>query len=86
MQHVGFVAPDPQRYATHALSSPHDTFGQAQSALAGAGSTMKLVKYACVGFGALFILGGAATLLAFDAMTGVMFGITSGVLIGVGVS
>jgi hypothetical protein len=61
----------------------HNSFGQAQSAIANAGGVMKMTKFALLGSGGLCILGGAVMLLAVDPMSGVMTAITGGILIGV---
>ena len=65
------------------VPAPHNSYGQAQSALPGAGNMMSVVKYALLGLGGLCILGGVVLLLAVDAVTGVMIAMSGGVMIGV---
>jgi len=64
-------------------AAPHNSFGQAQSALSGAGSMMKLMKYAFLGIGALCIVGGVIVIIAADFMTGIMVAVTGAIFIGV---
>ena len=69
--------------AMGAMGAAHNSFGQAQSALSGAGSMMKLMKYGFIGVGALCILGGLVLLVAVNVMTGIMVAVTGAIFIGV---
>lgn len=63
--------------------APQNSFGQAQSALAGAGSMMKMMKFAFIGIGALCVLGGVVMLFAVDVMFGIILAFTGAVFVGV---
>jgi hypothetical protein len=59
----------------------HGSFGQAQSALAGAGSMMKVMKWGFVGIGGLCVVGGLALAVAVDVITGVSMVVTGAVFV-----
>ncbi len=58
-----------------------NSFGQAQSALAGAGSMMKVMKWGFVGIGALCVVGGLVLAVAVDVITGVSMVVTGAVFV-----
>lgn len=76
----------PNMAALPGMGAAQNSFAQAQGALAGAGSMMKLMKYGFIGIGALCVLGGVVLLFAVDVMTGVMVAITGAVFIGVAIA
>jgi hypothetical protein len=57
------------------------SFGQAQSALAGAGGMMKAMKYGFIAIGGLCVLGGLVLLVAVDAFTGISIAFTGAVFV-----
>jgi hypothetical protein len=63
--------------------APHNPYGQAQKALAGAGGMMKIMKYAFIGVGVLCIVLGVVLLITVDVMTGIMTAVTGGIFAGV---
>jgi hypothetical protein len=63
------------------MGGVQNSFGQAQSALSGAGTMMKVMKYGFIGIGGLCALGGVALLLFVDFITGISLVFTGAVLI-----
>jgi hypothetical protein len=66
--------------AMHAAARGN-SFGQAQSALAGAGGMMKAMKWGFVGIGGICVLGGIAMVFAVDALTGISVAFTGAVFV-----
>jgi hypothetical protein len=64
-------------------AAPHNSFGQAQSALKGAGGMMTMMKWGFVGIGGLCVLGGLAMLVMVDVVTGASVIFTGIVLVAV---
>jgi hypothetical protein len=65
-----------------ALSAPQgSSFGQAQSALAGAGGMMKAMKYGFIAIGGLCVLGGVVLVFAVDPVTGISIAFTGAVFV-----
>ena len=58
-------------------------YGQAQKALAGAGSSMKMMKFGFLGLGAVLVLVGIVLIFAVDPMTGISLAVTGVILAGV---
>jgi hypothetical protein len=58
-----------------------NSFGQAQSALKGAGGMMTAMKWGFVGIGALCVLGGLVMIFAVDVVTGISLAFTGGVFV-----
>ena len=63
-----------------------NSFGQAQSALAGAGGMMKMMKYAFIGIGGLCALGGLAMVFTVDVITGISVAFTGVVFVVVAIA
>ena len=64
-------------------SNAHQPYGQAQAALSNAGGMMKWMKYAFIGVGALFIVGGVVSFFAVDVVTGIASFLTGAIFVGV---
>jgi hypothetical protein len=63
-----------------------NSFGQAQSALAGAGGMMKMMKYAFIGIGGLCVAGGVVMIFLVDAITGISLAFTGAVFVVVAIA
>jgi hypothetical protein len=64
-----------------AMTARGNSFGQAQSALAGAGGMMKAMKYGFIAIGGLCVLGGIVLVFAVDAITGISIAFTGAVFV-----
>lgn len=74
----------PQGAPQYPMAQPTgNPYGQAQKALAGAGSSMKMMKYGFIGIGALLVLFGIVLVFAVDVVTGVSLAFTGVVMAGV---
>lgn len=60
---------------------PGNSFGHAQSALAGAGGMMKAMKYGFIAIGGLCVLLGVVLLFAVDVITGISIAFTGAVFV-----
>lgn len=59
--------------------APQNSYGTAQKALAGAGTSLKIVRIVLIGIGALMVLGGIGLAVAVDVVSGVSL-LVSGVI------
>jgi hypothetical protein len=62
---------------------PRNSFGQAQGALAGANTTLNLLKYVFIGIGALCVLGGIVLIFAVDLVPGLVTLVMGAIFIGI---
>jgi hypothetical protein len=62
---------------------PHNSFGQAQSALKGASGMMTAMKWGFVAIGGLCVLGGLAMIFMVDAVTGISVAFTGAIFVAV---
>lgn len=80
-----YGAPPPGAYGVPpgmGMAAPAgNSFGQAQSALAGAGGMMKAMKYGFIAIGGLCVLLGLVLLIAVDAITGISIAFTGAVFV-----
>lgn len=79
-QYPGMQQGAPQYPMAQPAGNP---YGQAQKALAGAGSSMKMMKFGFIGIGALLVLLGIILVFAVDVVTGVSLAFTGVVMAGV---
>jgi hypothetical protein len=70
-----------QMHAAMMGGAPQNSFGQAQSALAGAGGMMTAMKWGFVGIGALCVIGGIVLAVVADILTGVSVVFTGAVFV-----
>jgi len=76
------AAPGMQGMTAGAMAAPRGgSFGQAQSALAGAGGMMKALKYGFIAIGGLCVVGGIVLVFAVDAITGISIAFTGAVFV-----
>jgi hypothetical protein len=61
-------------------AAPHNPYGQAQQALSGAKSTVKMMQYGMAGFGALMVLGGLVMMFTVGFGTGIGVIVTGAIL------
>ncbi len=79
MQAMGMGMPGMQ------VSTPHNSFGQAQGAIAGAKGMMTMMKYAFIGIGVLCALGGIALMIFVDFFSGIATIFTGAIFAGVAI-